>query len=107
RDPRVRGQIRRPGCVGAGTTGEFPSLSIEERNSVAELAVEVLSGMRVIVHVGAASRFEVSQLIDGARAAGAREIAVLTPYYLPAPPEEVYQFFREVVAEAAGLDVYV
>ena len=102
--------VARSGVQGAlvlGTTGEFPSLSIEERNSVAELAVEVLSGMRVIVHVGAASRFEVSQLIDGARAAGAREIAVLTPYYLPAPPEEVYQFFREVVAEAAGLDVYV
>src|SRR5699024_11967084 len=58
-------------------------------------------------HVGAASRFEVSQLIAGARAAGAREIAVLTPYYLPAPPEEVYQFFREVVAEADGLQVFV
>src|SRR5699024_8073625 len=69
--------------------------------------VEVLTDQRVIVHVGAASRFEVSQLIAGARAAGAREIAVLTPYYLPAPPEEGYQFFREVVAEADGLQVFV
>jgi 4-hydroxy-tetrahydrodipicolinate synthase len=61
----------------------------------------------VIVHVGAASRFEVSQLIRGAREAGATEIAVLTPYYLPASPEEVYDFFRGAAAEAAGLDVYV
>ncbi|MFF2631489.1 dihydrodipicolinate synthase family protein [Microbacterium sp. NPDC058021] len=95
------------GALVLGTTAEFPALSIEERNAVARLSVEVLAGIRVIVHVGAASRFEVSQLIAGARAAGATEIAVLTPYYLPAPPDEVYDFFKEVVAEAAGLDVYV
>lgn len=95
------------GALVLGTTGEFPALSIEERNTVAALAVETLGNLRVIVHVGAASRFEVSQLIGGARAAGAREIAVLTPYYLPAPPDEVYDFFREVVAEAEGLDVFV
>ncbi|MFD2795237.1 dihydrodipicolinate synthase family protein [Promicromonospora vindobonensis] len=95
------------GALVLGTTGEFPALSIEERNTVAELATEVLGDLRVIVHVGAASRFEVSQLIEGARRAGAREIAVLTPYYLPAPPDEVYEFFRDVVAEAEGLDVYV
>lgn len=95
------------GALVLGTTGEFPALSIEERNAVAALSVEVLHGMRVIVHVGAASRFEVSQLIAGARDAGATEIAVLTPYYLPAPPEEVFDFFSGVVTEAAGLDVYV
>ncbi|MGL3150237.1 dihydrodipicolinate synthase family protein [Microbacterium sp. A82] len=95
------------GALVLGTTGEFPALSIEERNLIARLSVEVLQGMRVIVHVGAASRFEVSQLILGAREAGATEIAVLTPYYLPAPPEDVFDFFSEVVAEAAGLDVYI
>ncbi len=95
------------GAFVLGTTGEFPALSIPERNAVAALAVEVLRDLRVIVHVGASSRFEVSQLIAGARAAGAREIAVLTPYYLPAPPEEVFAFFREVTAEAGGLDVFV
>jgi 4-hydroxy-tetrahydrodipicolinate synthase len=89
------------GALVLGTTGEFPALSIEERNAVAALAVEVLQGMRVIVHVGAASRFE------GARAAGAREIAVLTPFYLPAPPSEVYEFFRGITEEAGDLDVFV
>ncbi|SEG89002.1 4-hydroxy-tetrahydrodipicolinate synthase [Nonomuraea solani] len=95
------------GALVLGTTGEFPALSIPERNAVAALAVEVLPDIRVIVHVGAASRFEVSQLIAGARAAGAREIAVLTPFYLPAPPGEVFAFFRDVSAEADGLDVFV
>src|SRR4051794_27999463 len=78
------------GALVLGTTGEFPALSIEERNVIAKLSVEILQGMRVIVHVGAASKFEVSQLIAGARAAGATEIGVLTPYYLPAPPQEVF-----------------
>lgn len=95
------------GALVLGTTGEFPALSVEERNQVAALSVEVLQGMRVIVHVGAASQFEVLQLVEGARAAGAREIAVLTPYYLPAPPEEVFAFFRDVVEQADGLDVFV
>ncbi|MEV0621989.1 dihydrodipicolinate synthase family protein [Nonomuraea sp. NPDC050404] len=90
-----------------GTTGEFPSLSIPERNAVAALAVRELPGIRVIVHVGAASQYEVCQLIEGARAAGAREIAVLTPFYLPAPPEEVFAFFRDVSARADGLDMFV
>lgn len=95
------------GALVLGTTGEFPALSIEERNAAAKLSVEVLRGLRVIVHVGAASLYEVAQLVRGARDAGASEIAVLTPYYLPAPPEEVYDFFRDVVSEAEGLDVYV
>lgn len=95
------------GALVLGTTGEFPALSIEERNAVAKLSVDVLQGMRVIVHVGAASQFEVFQLIQGARDAGAKEIAVLTPYYLPAPPSEVFAFFEAAVREAVGLDVYV
>ncbi|GAB1817706.1 dihydrodipicolinate synthase family protein [Herbidospora sp. RD11066] len=95
------------GAFVLGTTGEFPALSIAERNAVAALSVEVLRGLRVIIHVGANSVFEVAQLIAGARTAGAREIAVLTPYYLPAPAEEVYAYFREVTALADGLDVFV
>ncbi|NYF14283.1 4-hydroxy-tetrahydrodipicolinate synthase [Pseudoclavibacter sp. JAI123] len=107
---RILDYVAASGVQGAlvlGTTGEFPALSIEERNAVARLSVEVLTDIRVIVHVGAASRYEVTQLIAGARAAGAKEIAVLTPYYLPAHPDEVYSFFRDVVTEADGLDVYV
>ncbi|MET7395927.1 dihydrodipicolinate synthase family protein [Dactylosporangium sp. NPDC005572] len=95
------------GALVLGTTGEFPALSIPERNTVAALAVEVLRDIRVIVHVGAASLYEVAQLIAGARAAGAREIAILTPFYLPTPPAEVFAFFRDASTEADGLDVYV
>ena len=79
--------VARSGNEGAfvlGTTGEFPALSVAERGRLVELAMAELAGsMRVVVHVGAPSLFEVLQLVDQARAAGAREIAVLTPV-LPA-----------------------
>ncbi len=94
------------GALVLGTTGEFPALSIEERTTVTRWARDVLHDQRLIVHVGAASHYEIVQLIEGARAAGVREIAVLTPYYLPTPDDEVYEFFRAVTAEARGLDVY-
>jgi 4-hydroxy-tetrahydrodipicolinate synthase len=95
------------GALVLGTTGEFPALSIDERNQIARLSVEALSGLRVVVHVGAASSYEVARLIEGARDAGATEIAVLTPFYLPTPPDEVYEYFRRAAELADGLDVFI
>ena len=103
--------VGRSGNEGAfvlGTTGEFAALTVEERGELARLAVEVLGDrMRVIVHVGGASLFEVRQLIDGARAAGATEIAVLTPHYLPVTDAALVEFFEAVNAYADGLSVFV
>ena len=96
------------GAFPLGTTGEFPSLSQEERGRLAKLSVKVLSPhMRVIVHVGAASLFEVLRLIDQARDAGAQEIAVLTPYYLPITDQALLDFFTAVDRASKGLRVFV
>ena len=103
--------VARSGNEGAfvlGTTGEFPALSVTERGQLVELAMaELAESMRVIVHVGAPSLFEVLQLVDQARAAGAREIAVITPYYLPATDGALRSFFGAVSSASDGLDVYV
>lgn len=96
------------GAFVLGTTGEFPALGLAERGELTKLAMEVLADrMRVIVHVGASSLYEVKQLIAQAREAGAQEIAVITPYYLPVTDGALEAFFRAVDAEAAGLRVYV
>ncbi|MGO3759262.1 MAG: dihydrodipicolinate synthase family protein [Agrococcus casei] len=96
------------GAFVLGTTGEFAALSVAERNELAALAVEVLrERMRVIVHVGGASLYEVKQLIDGARAAGATEIAVLTPHYLPVTDGALLEFFTAVNDYADGLRAFV
>ncbi|MCG7309086.1 dihydrodipicolinate synthase family protein [Brachybacterium sp. ACRRE] len=101
--------IRDSGVDGSfvlGTTGEFPSLSREERRALAALSLEVLADRQVVVHVGAPSIHQVRELIDDARDAGARAVAVLTPYYLPASTTAIVDFFREAAAAAEGLDVF-
>ncbi|MFJ2552110.1 dihydrodipicolinate synthase family protein [Microbacterium sp. NPDC087591] len=96
------------GAFVLGTTGEFPALSFEERVALTQASMQELGGrMRVIVHVGAPSLYEVRRLIDAARDAGATEIAVITPYYLRASDEGLFDFYRAVSDAAAGLDVYV
>lgn len=96
------------GAFVLGTTGEFPALSHDERGHLVAASVEELSSyMRVIVHVGAPSLHNVLALIDQARSAGATEIAVITPYYLPATDAAMRGFFEAVSAASDGLDVFV
>lgn len=93
-----------------GTTGEFPAVDDEEFNVLVRAALEEIGdAMRVIVHVGQPSAFEAVRRVQIARAAGAREFAALTPYYLPAGEDAVFDYFREV-SDAVGdgtLFVYV
>ena len=95
------------GAFVLGTTGEFASLSREERRKLTALSLEVLSGQTVVVHVGAPSLFQVRQFIADAVEEGATTIAVLTPYYLPASDDAVLRFFEAVSEASAGLRVFV
>jgi 4-hydroxy-tetrahydrodipicolinate synthase len=96
------------GAFVLGTTGEFPSLSFEERGAIAALSIEVLSPvMRVVVHTGAPSLFEVLNLIEQAKKLGAKEVAVLTPYYLPSTDAALRDFYRAVSAASDGLAVFI
>ncbi len=91
-----------------GTTGEFPSLSFEERGQLVALSLtELKEHLRVVVHVGAASLYEVLRLIAQAKELGAKEIAVLTPYYLPTTDTALKDFFAAVSAASDGLYVYI
>jgi 4-hydroxy-tetrahydrodipicolinate synthase len=97
------------GAFVLGTTGEFPALSPDERDTVAKLSIEELGGrMRVVVHVGAASTYEAVQRAKAAVAAGATELAALTPYYLPADDDRIVEYFSAIgdAAPEAKLFVY-
>lgn len=108
---RILQYVARSGNEGAfvlGTTGEFVSLDFEERGRLAKISMEELAPtMRVVVHVGGASLYEVLRLIQQARDVGATEIAVLTPYYLPCTDAALRHFFAAVSAACDGLQVYV
>ncbi len=90
----------------AGTTGEFPALSDSERLALFEAALEEAGPEHVIAHIGAADARHARKLAASAVAAGARKLAAITPYYLPAQPEEVTEYYREVSKAAAGTELY-
>ncbi len=94
------------GVFVAGTTGEFPALDRAERRALAEVALSVFGPERVVVHVGAASTRDTVALTSDAVALGARRLAVLTPYYLPADLDAVTRHFAVTVAAAGPASVY-
>ena len=77
------------GLFVAGTTGEFPALDEAERLSLIELALAEAGPDRVIAHVGTPDARHSARLARAAAALGATRLAAITPFYLPARPDEV------------------
>lgn len=90
-----------------GTTGEFASLSEEERKDLAALSLEILKDKQVVVHVGAPSFHQVARLIHQARAQGAKYVACITPFFLPATDEALLDFYGKISEITDGIGVYV
>ena len=94
------------GLFVAGTTGEFPALEDEERLALFELALAEAGPDRVIAHIGAPDARHASRLADAAVALGARRIAAITPYYLPARPDELANHYGHIRAAVPGPELY-
>ena len=94
------------GLFVAGTTGEFPALEDAERLALFELAVAEAGPDRVIAHIGAPDARHAGRLARAAAALGATRIAAITPYYLPARPDELVAHYRHIREAAAGPELY-
>jgi len=80
-----------------GSTGEFLRFTVEERKRIV-LVVCKAAGGRVPVVAGAAEA-NVSETIRACEhclEAGARAVAVVSPFYYRLSPESVYAYFREI-----------
>jgi 4-hydroxy-tetrahydrodipicolinate synthase len=97
------------GVFVSGTTGEFPALDDVERDVVLTEALAVFGPDRVYAHVGAASVRQAERLAARAVALGARNLAASTPYYLPAGPRSLVEYYRrlDAVVGAARMFVYL
>ena len=97
------------GVFTAGTTGEFTALDDAERDTVLTEALAVFGPERVYHHVGAASARHAERLTARAVALGARNLAAITPYYLPAGPRTLVDYYRRLhaVARDARLFIYL
>lgn len=90
-----------------GTTGEFPSLSFDERAQIVQVSAEILTPhMRVVAHVGAASAWQAQALVGQARAAGIVEVAAITPYYLRSSDSAILHYYESVASSASGMRLF-
>src|SRR4051812_4963441 len=96
------------GVFVCGTTGEGPSLTVQERQQVLERWCGAAKGLfPVIAQVGAASIADARDLASHARRAGAAAVAALPPFYLrPAPVDEAVTCCADVATAAGGLPFY-
>src|SRR6516162_1040972 len=94
------------GLFVAGSTGEFPALDDAERLSLIELALAEAGPDRVIGHIGAPDARHSARLAKAAVALGATRVAAITPYYLPARPDELAAHYRRIRDAVPGAAIY-
>lgn len=93
------------GLVVVGTTGESPTVDVEEHAELIRVAVEQAAGRTpVIAGTGANSTREAIELTQFARNAGAHSTLSVAPYYNKPGQEGLYQHFR-AIAEAVDIPV--
>ena len=91
------------GIVIVGTTGESPTVDVEEHCELIRVAVEHAAGrVPVIAGTGANSTAEAVELARFAAAAGAAAHLSVVPYYNRPTQEGLYRHFR-TIAEAVEL----
>ena len=93
-------------CIGVvGTTGESPTVSVEEHCEIIRVAVEQCAGrVPVMAGAGANSTREAIELTEFAKKVGADCTLQVVPYYNKPTQEGIYQHFK-AIAEAVDLPV--
>ncbi|MFY4773940.1 4-hydroxy-tetrahydrodipicolinate synthase [Metabacillus sp. RGM 3146] len=93
--------------VVAGTTGESPTLSSEEKIALIKQVVSVVNGrIPVIAGTGSNNTQASIELTIKAEQAGADAIMLVVPYYNKPSQEGIYQHFK-AIAEKTSLPVMV
>jgi len=93
------------GIVVAGTTGESPQLSAEEKDELLKAVIEQAAG-RVSIVMGTGTNSTAHSIENTRRAEelGADGVMLVVPYYNKPPQEALYQHFK-AVAESTKLPV--
>ena len=89
--------------VPVGTTGESPTVSMEENCKIIEHVVKAVNNrVPVIAGTGANATWEAIELTQAAKNAGADACLLVTPYYNKPTQEGLYQHYK-AIAEAVDL----
>ena len=89
--------------VAVGTTGESPTVSVDEHCQLIKTAVDHAAGrVPVIAGTGGNSTAEAIELTKYAKSVGVNACLSVVPYYNKPPQEGLYRHFR-TIAESVGL----
>ena len=104
-DEQIRAGI--DGFVPVGTTGESPTVSVEEHIRIIKIVVqETRKRVPVIAGTGANATREAIELTREARAVGADGTLQVTPYYNRPTQDGLFRHFK-AIADAASLPIVV
>lgn len=85
------------GLIPLGSTGEFLSISREERQRVVEICVAESNGrVPILVGTGAESTLDVIELSQEAERQGADGVMIIPPFYSSPTEDELFVHFRRV-----------
>ena len=91
--------------VVVGTSGESPTVSVDEHSEIIHRAVEYAAGrVTIIAGTGANSTSEAIELTEFAKKAGADMALSVVPYYNKPTQEGLYQHFK-TIAERVDLPI--
>ena len=95
------------GLIPLGSTGEFLSVSDDERRQVVETVVETANG-RVPVLIGTADEWtdKAVRYSVEAQAMGADGLMIISPYYSSPTEDELFQHFRRI-SDAVSIPIMV
>jgi 4-hydroxy-tetrahydrodipicolinate synthase len=82
-----------------GTTAEPSTLTVDERNALVRVAVDVAAGrIPVVAATGSQSHAETVELTAFAASAGVDAVLVVTPYYIRPPQRGLVEYYRDLGA---------
>ena len=95
------------GLIPLGSTGEFLSLTQDERDAVAETVIKTAAGrVPVLIGTGAEDTREALRLSREAEKMGADGVMIIPPFYSTPTPDELYQHYK-TVAHGIGIPIMV
>ena len=95
------------GLIPLGSTGEFLSVSREERTAITETVVATAAGrVPVLIGTGAEDTREAIALSREAEALGAQGVLVIPPFYSVPTEDELYHHYKSI-ADAIAIPVMI
>jgi len=95
------------GALVLGTTGEFSSFSVKERQKILESTVKNKGNLEIVAHVGTTNLPETMELMLHAGKVGADSVLIVPPFYIKKVPLEGLVRYYSALLDAARIPVFL